>query len=148
MTQNADFFIKFPRLKGDETVLGVVLALFVLGAMAGCLTTSAIGNRMGRRPSLLIATVLAIIGAAGMAGGDTLGVFCFFRLLNGYAIGILTSVVPSLVAEISKPHIRGLMMSLEVCRGFSSLLSFPVPLTLPDADYSLPCSSSSPRPAS
>lgn len=34
--------------------------------------------------------------------------------INGFGVGILTGIVPSYVAEISKPRIRGLMMSLEL----------------------------------
>ncbi|GAA6033535.1 hypothetical protein JCM8097_001442 [Rhodosporidiobolus ruineniae] len=123
LTQNKDFFDTLPRLVGDETVLGVVLALFVLGAFCGCLTCSALGNKVGRRPLLIIATILTLIGAAGMAGAVNLAMFCVFRLINGFGVGILTSIVPSFVAEISKPAIRGLMMSLELVAAATGLMT-------------------------
>lgn len=114
LTQNPDFFAVFPRLGDSSTILGTVLALFVLGAMLGCLTMSAIGNRVGRRPLMQFGTVCAMVGAGGMAGAQNLAMFCVFRLINGFGVGVLTSIVPSFVAEISKPRIRGLMMSLEL----------------------------------
>ncbi|GAA6011067.1 hypothetical protein JCM10207_005484 [Rhodosporidiobolus poonsookiae] len=123
LTGNADFFVQFPRIHNDETVLGVVLALFVLGAFVGCLTASFIGNAVGRRPFLQVATVGTIIGAAGMAGAVNLGMFCAFRLINGFSVGILTSIVPSYVAEISKPRVRGLMMSLELLFAATGLMT-------------------------
>jgi len=79
------------------------------------MAASFIGNRVGRRPFLIFASVFTLIGAAGQAGAVDLGMFIAFRIINGIAVGILTSIVPSFVAEISKPRIRGLMMSLELC---------------------------------
>lgn len=149
LTQNPDFFKTMPRLADDTTVLGTVLALFVLGAMFGCLTMSAIGNKYGRRPLILFATVTTLVGAGGMAGANGLACFCVMvrstlhsvacgavqsrrgaeeraeerltdcrlvsqRIVNGFGVGILTSIVPTYVGEISKPRIRGMMMSLEL----------------------------------
>ncbi|GAA5884200.1 hypothetical protein JCM6882_002177 [Rhodosporidiobolus microsporus] len=123
LTGNADFFVQFPRLAEDATILGTVLALFVLGAFAGCLTASGIGNKIGRRPLLQVATVLTIVGAAGMAAAVNLGMFCAFRIINGFAIGILTSIVPSFVGEIAKPANRGLLMSLELVFAATGLMT-------------------------
>ncbi|GAA5983768.1 hypothetical protein JCM11641_001751 [Rhodosporidiobolus odoratus] len=123
LTQNADFYANFPQLQNSETILGTVLAVFVLGACAGCLTASGIGNRLGRRPLLQCATSGAIIGAAGMAGAVNLAMFCVFRFISGFSVGILTSIVPSFVAEISKPRIRGLMMSLELVAAATGLMT-------------------------
>lgn len=79
LTANPNFFETMPQLVDNETVLGTILALFVLGAMFGCLTMSAIGNRVGRRPLIMFATVTAMVGAAGMAGANGLAVFSVFR---------------------------------------------------------------------
>ncbi|BGP03938.1 putative Sugar transporter STL1 (putative) [Rhodotorula toruloides] len=121
LTQNPDFFKTMPRLAEDTTVLGTVLALFVLGAMFGCLTMSALGNKYGRRPLILFATITTLVGAGGMAGANGLACFCVMRLLNGYGVGILTSIVPTYVGEISKPRIRGMMMSLELVAAATGL---------------------------
>ncbi|BGP28043.1 MFS transporter, sugar transporter [Rhodotorula toruloides] len=123
LTQNPDFYATLPRLKGDSTILGTVLALFVLGAMFGCLTMSAIGNKFGRRPLILFATVTTLVGAGGMAGANGLACFCVMRLCNGYGVGILTSIVPTYVGEISKPRIRGMMMSLELVAAATGLMT-------------------------
>ncbi|BGO96096.1 hypothetical protein NBRC10512v2_007814 [Rhodotorula toruloides] len=121
LTQNPDFFKTMPRLADDTTVLGTVLALFVLGAMFGCLTMSAIGNKYGRRPLILFATVTTLVGAGGMAGANGLACFCVMRIVNGFGVGILTSIVPTYVGEISKPRIRGMMMSLELVAAATGL---------------------------
>ncbi|GAA5830485.1 hypothetical protein JCM3766R1_002738 [Sporobolomyces carnicolor] len=123
LTQSPDFHKTLPELAKSETILGAVLATFVLGAFVGCMAASFIGNRIGRRPFLIFASVWTLIGAAGQAGAVDLGMFIAFRLINGIAVGILTSIVPSFVAEISKPHIRGMMMSLELCFAATGLMT-------------------------
>ncbi|BGP11834.1 hypothetical protein JCM10049v2_007754 [Rhodotorula toruloides] len=123
LTQNPDFFKTMPRLAEDTTVLGTVLALFVLGAMFGCLTMSALGNKYGRRPLILFATVTTLVGAGGMAGANGLACFCVMRIINGFGVGVLTSIVPTYVGEISKPRVRGMMMSLELVAAATGLMS-------------------------
>lgn len=123
LTQSPDFHKTLPTLEDSETILGAVLATFVLGAFVGCMAASFIGNKVGRRPFLIFASIFTLIGAAGQAGAVNLGMFIAFRLINGIAVGILTSIVPSFVAEISKPKIRGLMMSLELCFAATGLMS-------------------------
>ena len=83
LTQNADFFIKFPKLKTNSNVLGAVLGMFVLGAFLGCMTVSALGNKYGRRPILNIASFGTLLGAALQAGSVNLGMFIAARLING-----------------------------------------------------------------
>ncbi|GAA5883665.1 hypothetical protein JCM16303_004754 [Sporobolomyces ruberrimus] len=123
LTQSPDFHKTLPTLAGSETILGAVLATFVMGAFVGCMAASFIGNRIGRRPFLIFGSIVTLIGAAGQAGAVNLGMFIAFRLLNGIAVGILTSIVPSFVAEISKPKVRGMMMSLELCFAATGLMS-------------------------
>ncbi|GAA5967104.1 hypothetical protein JCM3765_001500 [Sporobolomyces pararoseus] len=123
LTQSPDFHKQLPEIDKSTTILGAVLATFVLGAFFGCMAASFIGNRIGRRPFLIFASIWTLIGAAGQAGAVNLGMFVAFRFINGIAVGILTSIVPSFVAEISKPRIRGLMMSLELCFAATGLMS-------------------------
>ncbi|GAA6057344.1 hypothetical protein JCM3770_001103 [Rhodotorula araucariae] len=123
ITANPAFYVLMPQLADNSEVLGTVLALFVLGAFCGCLTMSAIGNSIGRRPLMQVATILTLVGAIGMAAANGLACFCVFRLINGFGVGILTSIVPSYVAEISKPRIRGLMMSLELVFAATGLMT-------------------------
>ncbi|GAA5962282.1 hypothetical protein JCM3765_004733 [Sporobolomyces pararoseus] len=114
LTQSPDFQSMLSKIDKSETALGAVLGTFVLGAFLGCLGASVVGNRVGRRPFLIFASLSTLIGASGQAGAANLGMFIAFRIINGIAVGILTSIVPSFVAEISKPKVRGLMMSLEL----------------------------------
>ncbi|GAA5995383.1 hypothetical protein JCM5350_006247 [Sporobolomyces pararoseus] len=114
LTQSPDFQSMLSKIDKSDTALGAVLGTFVLGAFVGCLGASVVGNRVGRRPFLIFASLFTLIGAAGQAGAVDLRMFITFRIINGIAVGILTSIVPSFVAEISKPEIRGLMMSLEL----------------------------------
>lgn len=82
-----------------------------------------IGNKIGRRPLLYIGTLGTLLGAALQAGSVKLGMFMFTRLLNGFAVGILTASVPPYVAELTKPRFRGLLMSIELVLAATGLMS-------------------------
>merc|ERR1711939_791121 len=88
-----DFQAEFASLFGDATILGVVFALFTLGAMFGSLFVSAIGNRFGRRQMVIFGSVTTFVFAALQAGSVGLPMFIIMRFLNGAAVGILTGPV-------------------------------------------------------
>lgn len=110
--------------------------------MFGCLTNFAIGNKLGRRPMIFLGAIGTLIGAALQTGTSSLrlstalyshelplpvsvdlAMFIVSRLINGFAVGILTSIVPCYIAEISKAAIRGMMMSLELVFCASGLMT-------------------------
>merc|ERR1711939_315902 len=118
-----DFQAEFASLFGDATILGVVFALFTLGAMFGSLFVSAIGNRFGRRQMVIFGSVTTFVFAALQAGSVGLPMFIIMRFLNGAAVGILTSTVPPYIGELTKPKHRGLLMSLELVIGSTGLMT-------------------------
>lgn len=109
--------------KNNSTLLGATLSFFVLGAFFGAMFNTWIGNKIGRRPLLYIGTTGTLVGAALQAGSVKLGMFMFTRLLNGFAVGILTASVPPYVAELTKPRWRGLLMSIELVLAATGLMS-------------------------
>lgn len=109
--------------EGNDTLLGATLSFFVLGAFFGCLFNTWIGNKIGRRPLLYVGTVGTLIGGALQAGSVGLAMFMITRLINGFAVGVLTSSVPPYVAELTKPRFRGLLMSIELVLAATGLMS-------------------------
>ncbi|KAL8278315.1 hypothetical protein RQP46_009207 [Phenoliferia psychrophenolica] len=79
----------------------------------GAAANSFIGNRFGRRPVLTLATLFALLGTGLQAGAINLPMLIIARLINGVAVGFLTSAVPTLISEITKPSTRGVIMALE-----------------------------------
>lgn len=66
LTQSPDFQTTFPTIHGPEnaTLLGAVLSFFVLGAFFGCVANILLGNRFGRRSTLIVGAAGTLIGGA------------------------------------------------------------------------------------
>ncbi|AEI37733.1 MAG: sugar porter family MFS transporter [Zymomonas mobilis subsp. pomaceae] len=97
---------------------GMVVVAVLAGCVVGSLISGWMGIRFGRRGGLLISAVCFIIsgfGAAttGLTGdiGSALPIFCFFRFLGGFGIGIVSTLTPTYIAEIAPPDKRGQMVS-------------------------------------
>ena len=86
-------------------------------AMIGCLLGPPIGSVMadskfGRKWSLMFAAGLFLVSAIGTALPQTQVQFNIFRIVGGIGVGLASVVSPMYIAEISPPHIRGALVSL------------------------------------
>lgn len=122
LLSNPDFFLEYPVMT-DATKQGAILGLFVIGAMGGCLANSAIGNRLGRRPVLFVAAIGTLLGAGLQSGSRNLAMFIVSRLINGFFVGVLTSIVPPYMGEVSRTNIRGLFVALDLVLGSAGLMT-------------------------
>lgn len=50
-------------IKDDETLKGVIVGSYDLGCLVGALATGPIGGRIGRKRSILLGTIIMMIGA-------------------------------------------------------------------------------------
>ncbi|KAK9284670.1 hypothetical protein L1049_023846 [Liquidambar formosana] len=87
-------------------------SLVNVGAMIGAITSGLIEDYVGRKGSLMIASVPNIIGWLAIAfSGDTLFLY-LGRLLEGFGVGIISYTVPIYISEISPQHLRGSLGSV------------------------------------
>lgn len=91
-----------------EVAVSIVLA----GALAGCAVGGYLGDRYGRRPTLLLTALVYGIFAltTGLANGPL--VFVLSRLFVGAAVGISSMLVPLYIAELAPEDIRGALVTL------------------------------------
>lgn len=61
--------------------------LYTAGGLVGTLTSSFLADRLGRRKTIFGAAIAAVIGGALQAGSVDLGMFIFFRFVNGFGVG-------------------------------------------------------------
>jgi len=92
----------------EEVVVSAVLLGAVLGAMVG----GRLADRFGRRNVLLAVAGLFILGALWTAAAPDMAWLAAGRVLVGVAIGIASFTAPLYISEISPPHIRGRLVSL------------------------------------
>ncbi|POS84589.1 hypothetical protein EPUL_005421 [Erysiphe pulchra] len=86
---------------------GLVVASFVIGAIAACIACMFLGDILGRRKSIFIGGVLSLVGEVICSTSNSLGQFVSGRTIIGAAIGIFSSTVPVWLAECSPPEHRG-----------------------------------------
>ncbi|TEA21706.1 Quinate permease [Colletotrichum sidae] len=86
-----------------------IVSVIQAGAFAGALFSTWLANRVGRRFSLIIASILVFIGVALQAAASG---YIEAILIAGIAIGIASSVNPLYVSENAPRGIRGLLTGL------------------------------------
>jgi sugar porter (SP) family MFS transporter len=89
----------------------LVVAVVLLGAAFGALAGGRLADKLGRRLTLLLTSVIFIIGALICAFAGSLPVLIAGRITVGLGIG-LSSVVPVYISEISPANARGWQASL------------------------------------
>ncbi|XP_061467875.1 solute carrier family 2, facilitated glucose transporter member 7-like [Rhineura floridana] len=96
-------------------LLATTLALFPLGGVFGSLAVGYLVYMFGRKGTLAIANILSIISAILMGCTNEISAFeytMFVRLYTGICTGIISSVVPMYLGEISPGSLRGGMIMM------------------------------------
>jgi SP family arabinose:H+ symporter-like MFS transporter len=84
----------------------------LVGALLGAAGASVIGDRYGRKKSLMFSAVLFAVSPLAAAAANTVTFFSVARLVSGLAIGLASVLTPVYIAEISPPRHRGALVSL------------------------------------
>lgn len=95
--------------------LGAINAMLPSGKIIGFLIVAPFSNRWGRKKALVLAFVLAIIGAAVQAASVNLGLLIFSRFFLGVGCGVMSQPSPILLAELAYPPHRGKATALYHC---------------------------------
>jgi benzoate transport len=98
----------------NQQMLGWILAMELLGMAVGSITLGGVGDKIGRRATILICLCFMSVGMFGAAHSTgVLSLLCW-RLLTGLGIGGMLAVTTAAVAEYSNARWRGLAMALMV----------------------------------
>ena len=92
---------------------GIILLLslshrIIVGAFLGALSSAFVGEQLRRRISILIGTLVMIIGSLLQATAYTLSHLIFTRIVAGFGLDIVNSTAPVLQSEYSPKANRGL----------------------------------------
>lgn len=101
---------------------GLVVAASTLGAVAASVSVTALADRVGRKPVLMMLAALYAISATCAALSNGFPALVAARIVGGYAFGSL-SLAPIYVAEIAPPERRGRLIAynqLSIMLGFSA----------------------------
>lgn len=84
----------------------------LIGSIVGVLLAGQLSDRIGRKPTLWIASLLFIVSALGCMFAPDFTSLVIFRILGGTGIGMASIVSPLYISEISTPDKRGTLVSL------------------------------------
>ncbi|WVR09807.1 hypothetical protein IAU60_006883 [Kwoniella sp. DSM 27419] len=90
-------------------ITGAIVSVFAGGAFFGALIAGQTADRIGRKRTIQMGSLIAIVGCAIQTGAVNIGMLIAGRAIAGASIGVLSMIVPVYQAEISPPHARGLL---------------------------------------
>ena len=93
-------------------LLEVITSWVTLGAMVGALVAGGLADRLGRRMTILMASLLFTAGALieAFAPGST--ILVLGRLIVGFGVGVASVAAPLYAAEMAPARLRGRFVSL------------------------------------
>jgi SP family xylose:H+ symportor-like MFS transporter len=94
------------------TLIGWANSCALVGCLAGSLLSGMIGDRLGRKRSLLLAGALFAVSSVLTGWAYSYTAFITWRIVGGLAIGLASNISPMYIAEISPAQWRGRLVSL------------------------------------
>ena len=91
---------------------GWVVSSVLLGCIIGSATSGAVADRFGRKPVLLMSSLLLFVSAVGSMLAQSVAQLVIVRLIGGLGVGITAMASPMYMSEIAPAHFRGRMVSL------------------------------------
>ncbi|KAL3261042.1 hypothetical protein ABHI18_004098 [Aspergillus niger] len=91
----------------NATIQGTVVAIYTIGCLIGALSITQLGNRIGRRKSLITVAAVATIGLVIQATSCHIAQLFVGRIISGIGTGGVNAVVPVWQSECTKPKSRG-----------------------------------------
>ncbi|KAI1809452.1 general substrate transporter [Poronia punctata] len=107
-------FLQRMGIAGDPKIQGTVTAIYDIGCFLGALATIYIGERFGRKNTILTGTTIMSIGAILQIAAYGLPQMFVGRVVAGIGNGINTSTAPVWQGETSKTSWRGKLIVIEM----------------------------------
>lgn len=90
-----------------STIQGMVVAAYTIGGLFGTLSCIWLGDRYGRRRTIMAGSIVQVVGAVLMASAFALSQLIASRVVLGFGTGILLATIPLWQSEISPASKRG-----------------------------------------
>ncbi|MBK5721779.1 sugar porter family MFS transporter [Dysgonomonas sp. Marseille-P4677] len=106
------FYEVFFDITESPSMQGWVMGSAILGCLLGVMVSGSMADRYGRKPLMIIASLVFIVAAIGTGICDNLIWFIIYRVLGGIGIGIASNLSPMYIAEVSPANVRGKFVSI------------------------------------
>ncbi|KAA8893436.1 general substrate transporter [Sphaerosporella brunnea] len=112
-----EFNKTIPETDGDPTMQGLVTAIYEVGCLAGAVLVLFIGEKIGRRKSIMMGAFIMVFGVliqvTTFLGHQPLAQFIIGRVVMGVGNGMNTSSVPAYQAETAHSRHRGILICIQ-----------------------------------
>lgn len=99
----------------DADTQGLIVSVYQLGNVGGSIVIFLFGDRLGRKNSIVWATIIMLIGAILQTASVNRGMMYTARVITGIGNGANTSTVPVYQAETSTARSRGRLIAVDSC---------------------------------
>ncbi|KII93797.1 hypothetical protein PLICRDRAFT_36028 [Plicaturopsis crispa FD-325 SS-3] len=93
--------------------LGTMVAVLEIGAFITSLAAGRVGDIIGRKGTLFIGALVFTLGGAIQTFTTGFNVMVVGRIVSGFGVGLLSTIVPIYQSEISPPNHRGALACME-----------------------------------
>ncbi|KAJ5272869.1 Mitochondrial substrate/solute carrier [Penicillium angulare] len=97
----------------SRATIGTVVAILEVGAFISSLLVGRIGDMIGRRKTILYGSLIFTVGGALQTFATSMAMMMVGRIIAGFGVGALSTIVPVYQSEISPPHNRGKLACIE-----------------------------------
>jgi sugar porter (SP) family MFS transporter len=130
---------------------GAIVSVYNAGQAIGGLTTGYLADKLSRKYTIFLASVLTIIGAVLQCAAANVGMMIAGRLVAGIGCGELLSVVPIYLAEAAPPARRGFLvgtqgMMIAIGFGLANWVGYAGAFAKGDAQWRIPLAMQLPIP--
>lgn len=92
-----------------STQIGTVVAILEIGALITSLSLTLVADRLGRRKTTRLGSLLFSIGGFVQTASTNLTLLGIGRFISGMGVGFLSGTAPTYMIEISSPEQRGFL---------------------------------------
>lgn len=93
--------------------IGTMVAILEVGAFISSLMVGKVGDMIGRRKTILFGSMIFVVGGAFQSFANGMPMMMLGRIIAGFGVGMLSTIVPVYQSEISPPHNRGKLACIE-----------------------------------
>ncbi|PKA52129.1 Monosaccharide-sensing protein 2 [Apostasia shenzhenica] len=100
------------KLEAEPTIEGLIVAMSLIGATLITTFSGAVSDWCGRRPMLILSSVLYFVSGLVMLWSPNVYILLISRLIDGFGVGLAVTLIPIYISETAPPEIRGQLNTL------------------------------------
>ncbi|KAL8090137.1 monosaccharide-sensing protein 2-like isoform X2 [Apium graveolens] len=109
------------KLETQPTLEGLIVSMSLISATVVTACSGAMADWLGRRPLLVMSAFLYFVSGLVMLWSPNVYVLLLARLLDGFGMGLVVTMVPVYISEIAPPEIRGTLNTLPQFTGSAGM---------------------------